>query len=253
MNLDRITLTFLGTGNAFSDQGRYNTSIYVEWILNQSILIDCSPITVCHIKKMGISLNELKYVFISHLHGDHFLGLPLLLLEYSYRKRAEDNPLVVIGPSDTKETIETIFKLVFPNTELPKLEYIVARDKQEDQCGEILFKTFQMTHIGVKEAFGYRVNVGDKIIGYSGDTGPCDNVFNIAKGTDLFIVECDAFETETSFHMNYKRIEKDLPRIKSKKIILIHLGIEMLAAQTAGLVQSTQNLLIAKDMWQYQL
>lgn len=202
---------------------------------------------------MGISLNELKYVFISHLHGDHFLGLPLLLLEYSYRKRAEDNPLVVIGPSDTKETIETIFKLVFPNTELPKLEYIVARDKQEDQCGEILFKTFQMTHIGVKEAFGYRVNVGDKIIGYSGDTGPCDNVFNIAKGTDLFIVECDAFETETSFHMNYKRIEKDLPRIKSKKIILIHLGIEMLAAQTAGLVQSTQNLLIAKDMWQYQL
>ncbi|MFX0092157.1 MAG: MBL fold metallo-hydrolase [Candidatus Hodarchaeota archaeon] len=248
-----VVLTFLGTGNAFSDQGRYNSSVYVEWILNHSILIDCSPPAVCHIKKMGISLNELKYVFISHLHGDHCLGLPLLFLEYRFRNRKDDNPLIIIGPTETQETVETIFNLVFPNIELPNLDYIIAKDQKEASCGKISFKAFAMSHIGVKEAYGYRIIVGDKIIGFSGDTGSCENLFNVAEGTDVFVLECENFETQEPYHMDYKTIEKDLPRFSSKKIILTHLGIESLAAQTAGTLQQSEKLLIAKDMWQLKL
>ena len=80
------TVTFAGSGDAFSNGGRH-------------VLLDCGATSLSALKRLGLDPGEIAAVFVSHLHGDHFGGLPFLILDGQFSRRVR--PLAVVGPPGT--------------------------------------------------------------------------------------------------------------------------------------------------------
>jgi len=77
--------------------------------------------------------------------------------------------------------------------------------------------------------YALRVEGAGRTIAYSGDTEWTDTLLNVAAGADLFICECFAFEREARYHLNWRTIEANLPKLGAKRVLLTHLGPEALA------------------------
>ena len=76
--MEKIKITFLGTGDAVPTKTRNHTAILLSYKA-ENILVDCGEGTQRQFKKAEINLCKLTRILISHWHGDHFLGLPGLL------------------------------------------------------------------------------------------------------------------------------------------------------------------------------
>ena len=99
--MEKVTLSFLGTGNAVPTKKRNHTAILLNY-KDQSLLFDCGEGTQRQFKFLGISATKLTKLFITHWHGDHILGIPGLfqtLAMLNYNKTLE-----VYGPKKTKYT-----------------------------------------------------------------------------------------------------------------------------------------------------
>ena len=78
-----MRLTIIGSGDAFGSGGRFNTCFRIE-TGGRAVLIDCGASSVVAMKAQGIDPNSIDGVIFSHLHGDHFGGVPFLLLDAQY-------------------------------------------------------------------------------------------------------------------------------------------------------------------------
>lgn len=102
-----IRLTILGSASATPTPQNFPTAQLLQ-ICDRYILIDCGEGAQLQLRKAGIAFSKIDQVYISHLHGDHFFGLPGLLasLQLLQRKR----PLQVFAPKGTEAIMATIFK-----------------------------------------------------------------------------------------------------------------------------------------------
>ena len=75
-----MRLRFVGCGDAFGSGGRGNTCFHVTGG-EVNFLIDCGASSMVAIRKWGVDPNAISTVLVSHLHGDHFAGLPFFLLD----------------------------------------------------------------------------------------------------------------------------------------------------------------------------
>ena len=91
-----LTLEFIGCGDAFSSGGRVQTCFLVRGA-GAPFLIDCGASAPLALQRREIDLSAIGVVLVSHLHGDHFGGLPFLLLDAAYN-RPRSTPLVMAGP-----------------------------------------------------------------------------------------------------------------------------------------------------------
>lgn len=97
-----FTVTTLGTGAALPARGRYPTSQLVN-VLGAWYMIDCGEGTQERLRAIGFNFQRIGHIFISHLHGDHYLGLMGLIS--SMHLMGRQAPLTVHGPPELKEII----------------------------------------------------------------------------------------------------------------------------------------------------
>ena len=71
-----MRLQFLGSGDAFGSGGRFNTCFHLERAAHGNVLVDCGASSMVAIRKWRVEPNAVSTVLVSHLHGDHFAGLP---------------------------------------------------------------------------------------------------------------------------------------------------------------------------------
>lgn len=103
----------LGSNSAAPAHGRHHTS-QVLHVQDLQMMIDCGEGTQLQMKKYGLRKNRLSHIFISHLHGDHFLGLMGLLSTMHLNGRKTD--LYLYGPVGLSEIISLHLK--YANTRL---------------------------------------------------------------------------------------------------------------------------------------
>src|SRR3990170_741058 len=177
-----MELTFLGSGNAFAQGGRYWSS----FLADNRYLFDAPPTLLPHLKRLEIPLTGIEVVFISHFHGDHFMGLPFLFLEYVYLTQRRDD-LFIVGPPGVEQKIEEFAAQCYQEVTRDagyRRRYVDAQPGADQFVNEIGFQAFPMNHVlGKLECFGYRVHTAGKTVAYTGDTMLCDEIFQLADGT----------------------------------------------------------------------
>jgi ribonuclease Z len=97
-----IKLTILGSSGALPAYGRFPTSQYLV-IQNRHFLIDCGEGVQMQLMRYQIPFHKIDHIFISHLHGDHYLGLMGLLFSMHLQRRASD--LHIYSPKGLDEII----------------------------------------------------------------------------------------------------------------------------------------------------
>lgn len=103
-----FTITILGAGSATPMLDRYPTAQLLNY-QNEHFLIDCGEGTQLRLLAQRARPGRLKYIFISHLHGDHYFGLAPLLSSLTLSSRKED--LYLFGPQGLDEILTTMFRV----------------------------------------------------------------------------------------------------------------------------------------------
>ncbi len=226
-----VTLTFLGCGDAFASGGRRNSCFYVDSGATR-FLVDCGATSLVALHSHGLTSDDIDVILITHFHGDHYGGLPFLLLDAAVQRKRE-RPLVLVMPEGGAERVRELMELLYPGMSAAMddldLRFHSYRSRDTVEVESLRVTAYPVVHSDAACSHGLRVNVADRIIGFSGDTAWTDELINIGSGTDLMICECNFLETQTPNHLDYRTLEQKLPEIGATRIILNHLGNEMLA------------------------
>ena len=228
--LSSIQVMFLGSGDAFSSGGRLHTSILVSTEM-MKFLIDFGASGMVSLRRFGIDPNEIQMIFISHLHGDHFGGIPFFILDAQLiSKRIA--PLTIIGPPGTKKRVLAAMEVMFPGSstttrkfQLNMMEFDLAASYEH--MG--LRVTPQVVlHPSGAPALALRIEVNGKVITYTGDTEWVNTLIPAAREADLLISECYFYDKKVKFHMDYQTLQSHLHEIRPKRLVVTHMSREML-------------------------
>jgi ribonuclease BN (tRNA processing enzyme) len=219
----------LGAGDAFNAAGRCHTAFLFE-TSSTRFLIECGPTAPLGLKRQGLTSADVDTVLVSHLHGDHFGGIPFLLLECVF-ETPRKGPLTVVGPPHTRGRIEDLYRSLYKELsarELP-FEYrcIEVQSDEHTRVGEIDIVPFRTPHQKSELSLGFRVGIDAKTILYSGDTGWSEELVMQSQGVDLFICECSYFDTRVNFHLDYPRLAANHHRFGCRRLLLTHIGREV--------------------------
>ncbi len=241
-----MNLTFLGSAGAFAPEGRY----WSAFLADGRHLFDAPPTLLPHLKKLGTRLAEIETIFITHYHGDHFAGLPFLMLEYVYlTPRTKD--LVIVGPPGIEQRMEEYAERTFADVTRPAgymRRYVEATPGREQSAGPVPFRAHQMSHgSGSMTALGYRAEIGGKKVAYTGDTMFCEEIFELAEGADVLVVDCTYPEGTGPEHMGLDDVREVRRRVPpAVPIILTHLN-------SAPDITGLDNVLVARDLAGYDV
>lgn len=226
-----MILQLLGSGDAFGSGGRFNTCFYVRGG-NSAFLVDCGASSMIAIRKFGIDPNTIRVILITHLHGDHFGGLPFFILDAQLVSR-RIAPLSIIGPPGVRDRLLAAMENFFPGS--TEVEHRFAIDFREFEAGVaqeiegIEVTPFAVKHACGGPAFALRVSVDGKTLCYSGDTEWVEALREAGQGADLFIAESYFFDKQVKFHLDYATLVQHLPELGAKRVVLTHMGPDMLA------------------------
>lgn len=224
-----VRVTFLGSGNAFADGGRSNACILLQ-APGVSLLLDCGGSALPMLKRHA-DPNAIDAVVVSHLHGDHFGGLPYLLIEQHFAGRRK--PLTISGPRELEPRLATANDALYPDFfgQAGRPSFAVEHHAfgGEEALGAARVTALPVQHVAVSDPHGVRVRIGDTLVAYSGDARWTDELPRVAKGADLFICEATTFSTDDPAHLSYRTLIAHRKELDCARIVLTHLGAETIA------------------------
>jgi ribonuclease BN (tRNA processing enzyme) len=225
-------LQFVGCGDAFGSGGRFNTCFH---LLGQKInaLIDCGATSLVAMNKLAINRNDIDFIFLTHFHADHMLGIPFFILEANYVLK-RDKPLTIVGPPGLKTRYPELMKLCFAGSETTEPRFPLTLTELEigkrTEIGPLHLTSYHVRHDDRGgPCTGFRFEVEDKVIAFSGDTEWTDALVDIGRKADLFICEAYTRDKPVTTHMSLALLERNLDRIQPKRLVLSHMSSDMLA------------------------
>jgi ribonuclease BN (tRNA processing enzyme) len=225
-----MQLRFVGCGDALGSGGRYNTCFHVTGT-GVNFLIDCGASSLPALKREGIARDDIDLILITHFHGDHFGGLPFLLLDAQFTRRTR--PLVIAGPQGIEMRLTQVMEALFEHSSRtkPRFELSVVALKPEEtrSFGAVNVTPYPVVHGESGGPFlAYRIETEGRIITYSADTEWTETLIPAARDADLFIAEAYTFDRIVKNHLSLKTLEAHLPKIKPKRLVLTHMSDDML-------------------------
>ncbi len=223
---------FAGSGDAFGSGGRLQTCIVVE-APSTRIAIDFGTTSLAALKRLEIPHNSIDAIVLTHLHGDHCGGIPFLLLDAMLGARRE-TPLTIAGPPGTRERLDEMAQVLFPGMQRMKPRFSLHYVEMESMIANRVVDGVSATpypadHTPGTNPTSVRVEVEGKTIAYTGDGAWNEHIVTLARDADLLVAECYFREKPVRFHLNYPDLREHLDRLQAKRIVLTHMGPEMLA------------------------
>ena len=226
-----LRLQFVGSGDAFGSGGRFNTCFLVEARVG-NFLIDCGASSLIAMRRLGLDPNAIGTIFVSHLHGDHFAGLPFFILDAQFYSRRQ-TALTLVGPPTFQARLTQTMEVLFPGSSSAARKFAMEIREIEPgaslQVNGIAINAIEVRHACGAPPLGLRFEVDGKIIAYSGDTEWTEALIEIGRNADLFVVEALSFDKRITQHLDYATFRAEARRIGARRIVLTHFGPEMLA------------------------
>jgi ribonuclease BN (tRNA processing enzyme) len=275
----RVHVVMLGTGTPLPDPERSGPSIAVV-VDNHAYLFDAGTGVVrraaAATRQKGIAGLEprtLRVAFLTHLHSDHTLGLPDLILTPWTMGRTE--PLELWGPKGTRAMVEHILAayredIAIRTTSLEgsnatgykvNVHEIAPGDVYKD--GIVTVKPFLVKHGAWKQALGYRIEAPGRVIVYSGDTSRSESIVESCHGCDYLISEAYTLASfdlvsphwqtyRRAYHASTRELGDIATRAKPRLLILTHRGNAGCdQSQAAGCLESGSEEQMLKEVKHY--
>jgi ribonuclease BN (tRNA processing enzyme) len=243
----KLDVTILGSSDAFCSGGHPYATYLVETTC-ATFLVDCGPTVLLALKQQNVDTASIDFLVISHMHGDHFGGIPFLLLEYIY-ERPRTRPLQILGPRGIGDRVWLLMRALYPDV-LPDtlgfaLEFVELEPERSHTVADVELYPVRVPHQEEDISLAVRFTTGTKQLLYSGDSPWDDRFIELARGVDLFLCECTAYEAPMGRHIQWTTLGPLVPRLACKRLVLIHLGREMRAhCGELGVECATENLKI---------
>ena len=198
---NEIRVTLLGTGSgprAFVDKAGISTLVEAG---GERLLFDAGRGSMQRLAQAGFPMNAVTKLFLTHLHSDHVIGVPDLMLSPWAAAPERKVPLEVWGPDGTRDMMRHLEEAFAFDIHMrrdvdesfsPDGIRIVAHDIQAGKVYEkngVTVTAFLVSHGLVKPSYGYRVDYAGRSVALSGDTSPNDNLVAVCKGVDVLIHE----------------------------------------------------------------
>jgi ribonuclease Z len=194
-----LALILLGTGYPRPDANHAGPATAViageKWFL-----IDAGRGTTMRVAGTSLQYENMRAVFITHLHSDHTAGLPDVFIS-SWQFGRKTTPLQLYGPTGIKTLADAMLQFFAYDIHIRRdlvehhpaagatIRSHTVRQGVVYDDGDVRVTAFQVEHPPVKPAFGYRFDSGGHSIVISGDTRPNSNLIQFAKGADILVQE----------------------------------------------------------------
>ena len=193
-----LRVTLLGTGTPSPRMERFGPSLLVE-AGDKKYVFDVGRGAIQRLTALGISYDQIDWVFLTHLHSDHVVGFPDLWLTGWLISR-RDRPLNVFGPVGTKRMLEHLteaysvdisLRVTDDGAPLSGSQFKVTEvvDGFEIADEGVTVRVFDVDHRPIDPAFGLRIDVGQRSVALSGDTRYSDSLIEAAAGVEVLIHE----------------------------------------------------------------
>ena len=241
-----LRLRVLGSGDAFNSSGALHSCYMLEHD-GGKVLLECGPGVLAAMKRADLDTGGVDAILISHLHGDHFGGIPFLLLEYKF-KNPRRRPLVIAAPPTAEQRIRDLYAALYRDLcahELGfPLQYVTVEPGARFQLAGLEVEAFEVPHSAEPFCLGYRIVGGGATMLFSGDSAWTDELARKSRGTDLFLCECCSIEPEAPVHICYREIVAHRAELGCKRMLLTHLGDDVRASGEVEIERAHDGLVI---------
>ena len=228
-------VVFLGTGGAFSAGRRSNLALLIE-ASGFRMLVETGPVIMEQLARANIQATEIERLFVSHSHGDHVLGFPMLALN---RLQASNQLHVYAGPN-TIATLQILNTLTFSGLKLAhtNIHWHELSEQGPDEielAAGVTLRTAVLDHPpGVPTLAARWDFVGGPSITFATDTRSCDAAVELARGSDLLIHEASLSavlqpdeDPGAYFHSSAQQAGQIARQAGCPRLALVHLGPEI--------------------------
>jgi ribonuclease BN (tRNA processing enzyme) len=226
-----LTVTFAGCGDAFGSGGRYQACIHLRGAGGSGpVLLDCGATSLSALKRLGLDPGEIAAVFVSHLHGDHFGGLPFLILDGQFSRRTE--PLIVAGPPGIARRLADAMECMFPGSSTTTrrfgIDTVELNPGSASTVSGVTVSAWEGDHPSGAPALLLRLDLAGKTLAYTGDTAWTSTLLDAAADADLLIAEAYYRDKNIPYHLRLADLDAHRDRLTAKRIIVTHMSADVL-------------------------
>ena len=226
-----IHIRFLGSGDAFGSGNRMQPCIFFQ-TQKDRFLLDCGATAMNAMNLWRVDPNRIDFILVSHLHGDHFGGIPFFVIQ-SQLVSKRTRPLLVAGPPGLETRIREAMENMFPGSSTVKrkfsTDFLELEEGAPTPIGSLTVTPRRVVHACGAVPYAFRIECEGRVIAYSGDTEWTPGLMEAARGADLFICEAYYFDRNVKFHMNYETLKANQADLACKRIIITHMSNDMLS------------------------
>lgn len=251
-------VTVLGSGAALPT-GNRRCAAQVVNINGFKLLVDCAEGTQDRIRQNHLKMQSLSTIIVSHLHGDHFFGLPGLLSTMHLCGRTE--PMTIVAPKGAREVVETTFELTGNHIDY-QIDWVemdfAEGERRVFENKRCTVDAFPLIHS--VPTYGFRItevprgNGRPRVYTYCCDTVYDEGLLPHISGADLLCLEC-TFANElaelaaTRQHLTAGQAGRLARMAGAKQLLLTHISArykepEIIAQQAA---EEFEGALVASD------
>jgi ribonuclease BN (tRNA processing enzyme) len=223
-----MKITLLGTGTSFPDPERVQSGILVEEGTHKS-LIDVGSGVLQRLNQSSTDILGIDSVMITHFHIDHcsdFVTLCQSLWLSGYKRT-----LHLYGPPSIKEWMRGVFQIAFPYIiEKILIEAHPLKENEALQIGPFAVATSTTVHSTI-DTRAFRVEYKGRSFAVSGDTAPCRDIIELARGVDVLVHECNWLDGNhpVGVHTSPSELMSIVEESEPKKVVLTHVSPEVVA------------------------
>lgn len=227
-----MNIKFIGTGSGLASLKRNHSSFIIN-SGDYNLLVDCGDGTAKALLSQNISFNELNGIIISHLHPDHFAGLPALLVQMKLSDRVKELDIFI-----NQALVEFVKKFLMQSyIFIDRMGFdinfrIFVDDEKTEVTGNLSFFSRQNSHLEKYKNFdskniikfscsGFLFKEGNERVFYTGDIG-------VKEDLDLFEDHNFVAMISEVSHVKYEDILNAFIKQKAGKLILTHIDDENL-------------------------
>jgi len=219
---------FSGVGEAL-DENRANTSLIVTHQAPGSfrqVLLDCGFSAAHAFWRYAVEPLNLDALWVSHFHGDHFLGVPLMLLRFWEENRRK--PLTIIGPPGIENKITMAMELAYPQF-IPRIQYpmqfLEADPARSMQAAGFTWSFAPNDHS--QSCLAVRVSREGSSLFYSGDGRPTPDSEILARDCSLMVHEAFTIDNRQAGHGTVLDCIAFARRTRARTLALVHFNREV--------------------------